>query len=170
MNIIEHDSLPYAFEPLSSKAVIRQCPEDFQVDEIPVVEAEGSGEHALLCVRKTGLNTEQVARKLAKFAEVKSMAVSYAGQKDKHAVTTQYFSVQLPGRPDPDWSQLESEQLQILSAERHNRKLKRGALKGNRFRIRLADFDGSMDDLAARVKNIKQIGVPNYFGTAFWLE
>ena len=164
MNIIQQSTLPHAFERLGLEALIRQQPEDFQVDEIPVVEAAGSGEHALLCIRKTGLNTEQVARQLAKFAEVKPMAVSYAGQKDRHAVTTQYFSVQLPGRPDPDWSELASEQLQVLSATRHNRKLKRGALKGNRFRIRLADFKGDMASLEQRVKDIRETGVPNYFG------
>ena len=83
-------------------ATMRAGPEDFEVVEIPLVSPCGEGEHCWLRVRKRNSNTRWVAGQLADFAGVAPSAVSYAGLKDRHAVTEQWFSVQLPGRSDPD--------------------------------------------------------------------
>jgi len=83
--------------------IIRTFPEDFQVDEIPLFEPSGQGEHVFVQIKKTGENTDWVAGQLAKIAGVKRRDVSYAGLKDRHAVTTQWFSVWLPGKDAPDW-------------------------------------------------------------------
>lgn len=143
---------------------LRQRPEDFQVEEDLGFEPDGEGEHALLEVRKTGANTEWVARRLASFAGLPVSAVGYAGLKDRHAVTTQWFSVHLAGRADPDWSGFDESGVEILSLHRHRRKLRRGALRGNRFRIRLRDVTGDRGLLAARLDQVRVRGVPNYFG------
>ena len=92
----------------------------------------GEGEHSWLYVRKRDSNTQWVARELARHAQVPLSAVSYAGLKDRDAVTEQWFSVHLPGRPDPDWRELQGGDLQVLEAQRHNRN---GNLteKGNRL-------------------------------------
>lgn len=137
---------------------------DFKVDELMPVELSGEGEHLWLKIEKDGSNTDWVAQQLAKFAGLKSMAVSYAGMKDRHAVTTQWFSLHLPGMDDPDFSQLASDEFKILQQKRHDRKLKRGALSGNRFSIRIIELQGKLDSLDARLQQIKQQGVPNYFG------
>ena len=86
--------------------MIRREPEDFVVDEMLGFEPEGTGNHALLVVEKRGANTEWVARGLARFAKVPQVAVGFAGLKDRHAITRQHFTVQLPGR-SVDWSTLE---------------------------------------------------------------
>ena len=91
-----------AVPPLTTR--LRSTPEDFRVEEILGYDADGNGEHALLWVEKRGENTDWVARELARFAGVPPLDVGYAGLKDRHAVTRQAFSVQLAGRPDPDWS------------------------------------------------------------------
>ncbi len=122
------------------------------------------GEHAFVLVEKTDANTEWVARQLADCAGVAPMAVGYAGLKDRHAITRQTFSVQLPGRADPDWSALAIPGVRVLAATRHNRKLKRGAHRGNRFRIRLRELRGRSNDVEARLATIRDRGVPNYFG------
>lgn len=105
---------------------IRTNSEDFQVDEIQQFTPSGDGEHVWLHIKKTGENTDWVAGLLAKIAEVPRKDVSYAGMKDRHAVTTQWFSVQMPGREAPNWLKSLPDTIQILNEKRHDRKLKRG--------------------------------------------
>ena len=106
--------LPLAYGAPVLSASMRNVPEDFQVDELPAFEASGEGEHLLLDIRKRGANTVAVARQLAQWAGVPEMGVSYAGQKDRHAVTTQRFSVHLPKRIAPDLALLESDEVHVL--------------------------------------------------------
>jgi len=143
---------------------VRSRPEDFQVTERPLVEPSGEGEHAWLLVRKRGENTETVARQLARIAGVPSRQVSYAGMKDRNAVTEQWFSVHLPGQPDPDWNTINSGTLTLVRQARHQRKLRRGALKGNAFRIRVREISGDKALLEERLQQVATEGVPNYFG------
>ena len=158
------DALPYAFGGPALAGRMRESPEDFFVDEQLGFEPSGAGEHAMLHVEKRGANTAHVARELARFAGVPEVAIGYAGLKDRHAVTRQFFTVQLAGRADPDWAALASAEFRVLSSQRHSRKLPRGALAGNRFRIVLRDATGDRDLAAARLDAIARRGVPNYFG------
>jgi len=156
--------LPFAHGQPTLSGRLRAVPEDFQVrEEIPFT-LEGAGEHVWLWVRKRGANTDWVARRLAERAGVPPGAVSYAGLKDRHAVTEQWFSVHLPGRAEPDWSANPDSEFIVLNAVRHTRKLRRGALSGNAFRITLRDLAGDPDQLAARLNLVAATGVPNYFG------
>jgi tRNA pseudouridine13 synthase len=156
--------LPRAHGGPAVSGRLRERPEDFQVEEDLGFALDGAGEHALLRVRKTGGNTEWVARRLAAYAGQPVSTVGYAGLKDRHAVTTQWFSVHLAGRPDPDWSALAEPGVEVLEAHRHGRKLRRGALRGNRFRIRLRGVAGDHALLDARLDEVIARGVPNYFG------
>jgi tRNA pseudouridine13 synthase len=155
--------LPTAWGGPLSPARFRIQPEDFQVFEVPLVAPGGEGEHCWLHVRKRNSNTQWVARQLARFAGVSPSAVSYAGLKDRKAVTEQWFSVQLPGRPDPDWKSLQHEDFEVLRAARHHRKLKTGALKGNRFRLRIRNVNAA-DGVDQRLQQLACGGFPNYFG------
>ena len=149
------------------RGTIRDRFEDFQVVEVPSYEIAGEGEHCLLHVRKRGANTGWVANQIARFAGVRTFDVGFAGRKDRHAETTQWFSCWLPGRADPDWQALNAEGVEILAIKRHNRKLKKGALKGNRFTIVVRELScgqGGRAAIAERLEIIKTEGVPNYFG------
>ncbi len=157
-------ALPLAFGAPLLDAVIRSVPEDFQVDELPAFEASGEGEHLLLEIRKRGANTVAVAKRLAQWAGVAEMGVSYAGQKDRHAVTTQRFSVHLPKRVAPDLTLLESDEIHVLASTWHNRKLQRGALAGNRFRLVLRQVQGERGAIDERLRTIAARGLPNWFG------
>lgn len=137
---------------------------DFAVDEWIEMQPEGAGEHLWLRVRKSGENTEHVARLLAQSAGVAPRAVGYAGRKDRHAVATQWFSVQLPGRADPPRWKLPPT-VEILESVRRLRKLQVGGLRGNRFRIVVRGFAGDAALLDTRLARIGTQGVPNYFGT-----
>lgn len=157
-------SLPYAYGGPAGAGRLRVEPEDFVVREMPICEPDGAGEHVWLWVRKRNANTEWVARQLARLAGVTPREVSFAGLKDRHAVTEQWFSVQLPGKADPDWAAARIEGVEIVRAERHSRKLKRGALRGNAFAIRIREFTGAHAELEARLDAIARRGIPNYFG------
>jgi tRNA pseudouridine13 synthase len=166
------------YQPLKLSATLKSCAEDFIVEEDVSVDFSGDGEHCWIYLQKKACNTDWVAQQLAKFCQVKKMAVSYAGLKDRHALTSQWFSVQLPGKPTPDWSafeefflqgrQSEDETVRVLQSFRHNRKLQRGALKGNHFRIILRDLSDNSEESSERIRQrcqqISQSGVPNYFG------
>jgi tRNA pseudouridine13 synthase len=150
-------------KPLAS-GTVRHTAEDFHVTERPLLEPSGTGEHAWVRVRKRNANTPVVAERLAKIAGVHPRHVGFAGLKDRHAVTEQWFSVHLPGRDDPDWAQLNDENTCVLQHARHARKLQRGALQGNAFRLLIRDLRGDREALGKRLDRVRNAGVPNYFG------
>jgi tRNA pseudouridine13 synthase len=156
--------LPYAFGGPAATGVIKREPEDFIVEEILGFDLTGEGEHIFLNIRKSGENTDHLARQIARHAGLPNGAVSYAGMKDRHAVTTQWFGVHLPGKREVDWSGLESPAVSVLKVVRHNRKLKAGALQGNRFILIVRDVQGDRDLLQRRLAETQAEGVPNYFG------
>jgi tRNA pseudouridine13 synthase len=144
---------------------LRALPEDFQVDEVLGFEADGEGEHLLLRVEKRGANTGWVAGQLARAAGVDAREVGYAGQKDRHALSWQSFTV--PSRRDQAldrWVGYEGEGYRVLEARRHGRKLRPGAHRGNRFRIRLREAVAEQGALESRAAQVSRLGVPNYFG------
>jgi tRNA pseudouridine13 synthase len=67
--------------------------------------------------------------------------VGYAGLKDRHAVTLQWFSIPRPREGVPIGPILEDEGIEVLESHPHRRKLKRGALTGNRFGILVRDVE-----------------------------
>jgi tRNA pseudouridine13 synthase len=144
--------------------VLRSTPEDFEVEEILGFAAGGEGPHALLQVRKRGANTEWVARELARAAGVKPFDVGFAGLKDRHAVTTQHFTVPRGKRAAEEFIGLKGEGYEVLGAAPHRRKLPRGALEGNRFAITVRGFVCDVALVAERIARIAAGGAPNYFG------
>ncbi|QPK61526.1 tRNA pseudouridine(13) synthase TruD [Methylomonas sp. LL1] len=155
---------PYAYGGPTGHGDIKTFPNDFIVEEFLSFAPEGSGEHVFLHIEKVGENTEYVARLLARHAGVRQRDVSYAGMKDRHGRTRQWFSVWLPGKQDIDWSGIESDHLKILQSVRHARKLKRGVLAGNRFTLTIRNWQGDRDVAEQQLQQIQQHGFPNYFG------
>ncbi len=115
-------------------------------------------------MRKRGANTEWVARELARTCGCKPFEVGFAGLKDRHAVTTQYFTVPRGRREAAEFVGLNGEGYEVLAAGAHQRKLPRGALEGNRFAIAVRDFRVDPPLLAERLRHIAAGGTPNYFG------
>jgi tRNA pseudouridine13 synthase len=149
-------------KPLS-KGILRSQMSDFKVfEQLPFLPC-GEGEHLFIHVRKTGANTLFVARELAKYFKVKEQLVSYAGLKDRFAITQQWFGVHVPGKQVYDLSDLAIEGVEVLDAKRHNKKLRTGALTGNRFELILRDVS-NLKALTQRWHEITEQGVPNYFG------
>ncbi len=158
------NDLPLSGEQGASAGVIRARDEDFQVDEVLGFEADGEGEHVMLLVQKRGFNTEQVVKMLAKHAGIPPRDIGLAGLKDRNAVTTQWFTVGMAGAVEPDWSELNGDRLSIVTVTRHRKKLRRGVLLGNRFRIVVSGLKADPKRLLESLQRVKQVGVPNYFG------
>lgn len=161
---LSFDALPRAHGPPLGSGRIRHEPADFQVDEDLGFAPDGEGGHLLLRVRKTDANTEWVARRLAGLAGCPQRDVGYAGLKDRHAVTTQWFSLPRPREDEPDWDALAPEGIEVLAVHAHRRKLKRGALAGNGFSILVRDLGCSDAALSERIDAIRTRGLPNWFG------
>lgn len=155
---------PRSLGPPVAHARLRAQPEDFEVHELPLVTPDGVGSHLWLEVRKRDVNTSWVAARLAEQAGVPARDVGYAGMKDRRAVTTQWFSVGLQEAANGDWADWDIPGVSILQGVRHGRKLRRGAHRGNRFRLRLRDLQGAGSDLEGRLKALADTGLPNYFG------
>ena len=147
--------------------VIKQRPEDFFVEELPLYEACGDGEHLFLFVQKKGHTTTEVARRLANVFHVRIGDVAYAGLKDKNAVARQHFSIHLPGT-DNEKKYLDRvgyTGVTLLWAKRHTNKLRRGHLAGNGFVIYIRDVAPDSGPAAERiVDRLLASGVPNYIG------
>ncbi|MCW8931504.1 MAG: tRNA pseudouridine(13) synthase TruD [Gammaproteobacteria bacterium] len=137
---------------------------DFIVRETLSFEPEGEGTHAFLYIEKTNTNTEWLARQLARFVGVETKEIGYAGLKDRNAITSQWFSVNLEIIEEPDWDDFQLDGVKILKKTLHRKKLKRGAIKHNEFEIVLRDVENtSKEELKNKIKNIQSSGVPNYF-------
>lgn len=160
----DENSLPRAFGGSVLTAKIRVTPEDFFVEELPSFAPSGEGEHLLLTIEKRGLNTAFVAKELAKWANIAEMGVSYAGLKDRNAITRQWFSVHLPKKVAPDFAALKVDGLEVVEHTWHNRKLPRGALAGNRFVVVLREVAGAREAIETRLAQIAARGIPNWFG------
>jgi tRNA pseudouridine13 synthase len=141
----------------------KQTARDFVVEEIPLYEFSGDGEHLVMFVRKKNISTMEMVGIFARYLGIKNRDIGYAGLKDKHAMTKQYISIHK--QHEDALSRFEHEGIKILSSVYHNNKIRIGHLKGNRFYIRLKKVNPtSAIKIDEALKNIESFGMPNYFG------
>ncbi len=164
MNLTNVDQLPYLTAAMPGiGGELKRRPEDFLVEEIPLYEPCGEGEHLYLWVEKRRRLTTDATRLLAAHFKVSDTAVGFAGLKDKHAITRQMISLQ---GADPALAEsFDDQAIKILGADLHTNKLRRGHLKGNRFAIAVRQVEPS-DAVRAKavLDHLVQIGAPNYAG------
>lgn len=145
--------------------VIKQRPEDFLVEETPLYQPSGEGEHIYLFVEKRGLSTLEMIDILARHFRVHRRAIGYAGMKDKPAITRQVVSIHTPGKKAEDFPMLDHDRVAVLWADLHTNKLRTGHLAGNRFSIRIRGVPATAAIAAKRVLDrLEKVGVPNRFG------
>jgi len=148
---------------IQNEFVFNSTPRDFTVEEIPLYEFTGSGEHLVLKIRKKELTTWEMLDILSNHLGIRRRDMGYAGLKDKHAMTIQHISIM--AIHEEKLEAFEHDKIKILEMVRHNNKIRVGHLKGNRFKIRLKKVLGiQKDKLDSVLKWIKKNGVPNYFG------
>lgn len=159
---VDFSAYPHAYGQPRASAVIRSCPEDFRVDEVLGFAPDGDGNHWLLLVEKTGSNSDWVAKQLANHANARFRDVGFNGMKDRHAVTTQWFSIPVVDEA-LDWNGFSNDEFRIIEIHRHRRKLRRGSHVANRFSLRLRDVT-DVAEVLARVSQVREQGAPDYFG------
>ena len=181
-------NLPQPIQPPLKRAIYKAHTTDFVVNELLPLEFTGEGEHLWLHIQKSGMNTAYLAKLLSEWAEIPLRDVGYSGLKDRHALTTQWFSLRIPKKqlPDSEFAPVDistNESVTILEQQWHNKKLNRGTHRANRFIITLrdiefADVEASLSMQAPapeqllsakqaveqHLTTISQSGVPNYFG------
>jgi tRNA pseudouridine13 synthase len=152
---------------LKPRGRIKAIPEDFRVDELPLYEPCGSGEHLFVRFEKRDLTTDAAARAIAGALGVAMPEVGIAGMKDRRAVTTQTISLLAP-RADSAFDEralaLSIDGVKILSARRHTNKLKTGHLAGNRFAIVIRDLGDGAPLVISKLTELGRTGLPNAFG------
>ncbi|MCD6190847.1 MAG: tRNA pseudouridine(13) synthase TruD [Sulfurimonas sp.] len=151
---LAHSSIDFHF---------KQSPRDFVVEEIPLYEFSGEGEHLILFVRKKNLSTNEMVGQIARYLGIKNRDIGYAGLKDKHAMTKQYISIHKQHEEAMDGFNFDA--IKIISKTYHNNKIRIGHLKGNRFYIKVKKVNPtSAAKIDEALKNISDAGIPNFFG------
>jgi len=148
-------------EPL--KFTFTQNRNDFIVTELPLGEFKGKGSYLILKIRKQFTSTWELLSHISKTLDIEEHLIGYAGLKDKNATTTQYISI--PANKSRNFKHLNNKNITVLDTFEHDRKLKIGDLKGNKFKITLKDID--LEELPKIYQILSQIqkhGMPNYFG------
>jgi tRNA pseudouridine13 synthase len=151
---LDHSSIDFHF---------KQSPRDFVVEEIPLYEFSGEGEHLILFIRKKNLTTSELVGMLARYLGIKNRDIGYAGLKDKHAMTKQYISIHK--KYEEALENFTHDNVKIISKTYHNNKIRIGHLKGNRFFIKVKKVNPtSAIKMDEALKNIAKFGMPNFFG------
>ncbi len=158
------ENLPRAFPDPTNKALYRQLPEHFQVNETLSFKPSGEGDHLYLYIEKRNTNTDWLARELAQKAGIRSVEVGYAGRKDRYAVTRQWFSLHLPSSKSIDPMTFQSNDYHVIEHSRHTHKLRKGEITFNQFKLQLTEFEGDFLSFEKRLRLISEKGFPNYFG------
>jgi len=138
---------------------LKKAPADFLVEEIPAYEPSGFGEHLFVKLRKEDLTTPEAVKRLCRALDASFKSAGWAGMKDRHAVTTQWVS--LHDVTPEQAAAVTVEGVTLLAAVPHEKKLKTGHLRGNRFDLRIRDV-AEPDALVAAFGEIDV--VPSYFG------
>ncbi len=141
----------------------KETPEDFEVEEVPAYLPSGDGEHLFIWIEKRGLSTPEAGKRLVNLWGISERDLSWAGLKDKQAVTRQWLCVPSKKVSADEAMAITDPEIKVLEAKQHKNKLKNGHLNGNRFRLRLRE----VKDLAAAKASFDEIvkrGLPNLFG------
>jgi tRNA pseudouridine13 synthase len=142
---------------------IKQRPEDFFVQEIPLYEPSGEGEHVYCEIEKVGITTFEAVNRVAAALGVSGRDVGYAGLKDAKAVTRQVLSVW--GTSEAAVMGLRLPGITVRWATRHGNKLRLGHLGANRFAVKVRDIEPThVVKLKAPLDEVRRRGMPNYFG------
>jgi tRNA pseudouridine13 synthase len=142
---------------------LKSRPEDFFVQEIPLYEPSGQGEHVYCEIQKANLTTFDAVDRIAHALGISPRDIGYAGMKDARAVSRQTLSIF--GTTPEAVMALKLPEISILWASRHTNKLRLGHLSGNRFAIKIRDVNPTdVVRLRPVIDTIEKRGMPNYFG------
>jgi len=144
---------------------LRASTSDFLVEELPLYEPSGSGDHLYVRIEKTGLSTHDAVRRIARALRVRPRDVGYAGLKDARAVTVQTLSIEHVDDERARDALADLDGIRVLGLSRHRNKIRLGHLAGNRFTLRVRDVNEEAEVRAGAIlRELEARGCPNWFG------
>ncbi len=153
----------YSFKHAPIDFYFRQNSNDFVVEEIPLYEFSGEGEHLALQIRKKNTSTFEMVDTIASYLGIKRKEIGYAGLKDKNALTYQYISIHK--KYEKELERFKHPSIKILLTTYHKNKIRLGHLKANRFFIRVKKVNPTdATKIGEVLKHIESFGMPNFFG------
>src|SRR5438270_13251093 len=116
---------------------LKRLAEDFEVEELPILQGGERGRFVLYRLSKRGMGTLEAVEAVCRRWNVAGRRVSYGGLKDRHAVTTQYLTI-LDGPEHP----LREHSFELVPVGRLDRPYGPREFRGNRFAVVLRDLTG----------------------------
>ncbi|MEM1671796.1 MAG: tRNA pseudouridine(13) synthase TruD [Archaeoglobaceae archaeon] len=140
---------------------IKKEAEDFYVEEILKLDFAEDGNFAIIKVEKRNWETLKFVRSLSKSLGISQKRISFAGTKDKRALTVQFFSISGLKKEEIAKITIKDTKIEFLGYSR--REIKLGDLLGNLFKIRVVGTKNG--EIFEETKNeLAEKGIPNFFG------
>jgi len=146
--------------------IIKFNPESFIVNEIPAdIPKDINGKYTILKVKLRNWDTNKFVIFLSKLLHISKKRITYGGTKDKTAITTQYFCINIENKNTIDYFNLNIKDAEVMEVFRSNHMIRLGDLIGNEFIVEIkSDYDNN-ENINSTVKEIfENGGFPNFFG------
>ncbi len=138
---------------------LKRLAEDFEVEELPLVTGGERGRFVFYRLSKRGLGTLEAVEFVCRRWNIAGRRLSYGGLKDRHAITTQYLTIE--NGPE-QWLREASFELEPLG--RVDQPYGPAHFRGNRFAVVIRDLtNDAVADALRAVSQLPRDGLPNYF-------
>ncbi len=151
----------YTTETAGIGGILRKSPEDFRVIEQDL-SAQEKGPYLICRLTKKNWETQRVVREIARALGISHRRISWAGTKDKRAVTTQGISIYGVEPSDLDRVNLNDVHLEVIGRSREPLSL--GKHGGNRFLLWIRDAEGDLGTVVPTCTRQLSEGTLNYYG------
>jgi tRNA pseudouridine13 synthase len=145
---------------------LKVAPEDFTVDELSIIPSPGGSLYTVATVKVRNWEMNRLVRELSRALRISRRKITFAGTKDKRAVTTQLMQFQASVEAVQS---LRIPDVEVSNVYGTNRKIDLGDLAGNRFKVVARNLECTEDEAMARTESIagelaELGGFPNFFG------
>jgi tRNA pseudouridine13 synthase len=138
---------------------LKQSPDDFVVDELTETRPTDRGPFALYRLDKTGWTTPDALAVVRRRWQIDGRRLSYGGLKDRHARTSQHFTIHRgPVR------NLTQDRIAVAFLGYTSEPFTADQIRANRFGLVLRSMAaGEIEASMAMLDEVRSVGVPNYF-------
>ncbi|MDD1676022.1 MAG: tRNA pseudouridine(13) synthase TruD, partial [Methanomicrobiales archaeon] len=152
----------YTTDSLGIGGMLRRQAEDFMVEELSL-PVEGPGPYLVCRLTKKNWELLHLLKEIARALGISHRRISWAGTKDRHAVTTQLIAIYDVDPAMVERLSIKDVRLEVVGSSKVPLSL--GMLQGNRFSLWLRECRG--EELKSRVESgvgEARKGLLNYYG------